>query len=276
MDYRSSNQQAWNHLADTGSLFARVATEEECRNPLKTLDGRGWLPPSVAGLNVLCLASGGGWQAILYAAAGATVTVVDLSESMLKLDNQEAKRRGFRLQTVHTSMDDLSMLADESFDIVHQPVSTCYVPSLQPVYAEVSRVIRDHGLYISQHKQPVSLQISHRNERQQFVIGVEYYHEGPLPMQQDTSYREKGATEYLHRLEDVVGGLCVNGFVIEDLREPKRADYKVDVSHFGYRGRFVPPYVRMKARRVGRERDKNLQDDENSTPAIWTPGSRGL
>jgi ubiquinone/menaquinone biosynthesis C-methylase UbiE len=274
VEYRNNNQQAWNHLADTGSLFARVATDEECRQPLRTLDGRGWLPASVAGLNVLCLASGGGWQAILYACAGANVTVVDLSESMLKLDNQEAKRRGLKIQTVHTSMDDLSMIGDESFDIVHQPVSTCYVPSLKPVYAEVSRVIRDHGIYISQHKQPVSLQISHRNERHQFVIGVEYYQDGPLPKQQDTSYREKGATEYLHRMEEIVGGLCVSGFVIEDLREPKRADYNVDVSHFGYRGRFVPPYVRMKARRVARTTSDSTQ--ESTGFKIWIPGSPGL
>ncbi len=272
MNYRDTNQQAWNRLADSGSLFARVATDEECRAPLKVLDGRGWLPESVAGLNVLCLASGGGWQSILYAAAGANVTVVDLSESMLKLDSREAKRRRFQIQTVQTSMDDLSMFADESFDIVHQPVSTCYVPDLKPVYAGIARVIRSHGLYISQHKQPVSLQISHRNERQQFVIGIEYYHEGPLPQQQDTSYRESGATEYLHRLEQIVGDLCLTGFVIEDLREPKRANYQVDVSHFGYRGRFVPPYVRMKARRIDRP-PSGSEPETNGSSRIWTPGN---
>jgi SAM-dependent methyltransferase len=274
VDYRTNNQQAWNRLADTGSLFAKVATDEECRDPIKTLDGRGWLPECVAGLNVLCLASGGGWQAILYAAAGANVTVVDLSDSMLRLDAREAKRRGFQVQTVQASMDDLNMLADESFDIVHQPVSTCYVPSLQPVYREVARVIRDHGIYISQHKQPVSLQISHRNDRQQFVIGLEYYQDGPLPKQQDTSYRESGAVEYLHRLEELVGDLCVAGFVIEDLREPKRADYKADVAHFGYRGRFVPPYVRMKARRNPRER--NASADSIPIRQIWVPGHTAL
>lgn len=272
MDYRNTNQQAWDRLADTGSLFARVATDEECRKPLQALDGRGWLPESVAGLNVLCLASGGGWQSILYAAAGANVTVVDLSESMLRLDAREAKRRRFQVQTVHASMDDLSMLADESFDIVHQPVSTCYVPDLKPVYAGVARVVRSHGLYISQHKQPVSLQISHRNDRHQFVIGVEYYHEGPLPQQQDTSYRESGATEYLHRMDQIVGDLCLAGFVIEDLREPKRADYKADVSHFGYRGRFVPPYVRMKARRNARAASP-ADSDPSAASRIWTPGS---
>ena len=272
MDYRNTNQQAWDRLADSGSLFARVATDEECRKPLQVLDGRGWLPESVAGLNVLCLASGGGWQSILYAAAGANVTVVDLSESMLRLDAREAKRRRFQVQTVHASMDDLSMLADESFDIVHQPVSTCYVPDLKPVYAGIGRVLRSHGLYISQHKQPVSLQISHRSDRHQFVIGVEYYHEGPLPPQQDTAYRESGATEYLHRMDQIVGDLCLAGFVIEDLREPKRADYKADVSHFGYRGRFVPPYVRMKARRTERAA-VSAESEASASPRIWTPGS---
>lgn len=279
MDYQTGNRAAWNSLADTGSQFAKVASDEECRQPLKILDGRGWLPASVVGMNVLCLASGGGWQSVLYAVAGANVTVVDISDSMLKLDAREAKRRNLQMQLIQGSMDDLSCLTDQSFDIVHQPVSTCYVPELNPVYAEVARVLRDHGIYISQHKHPLSLQISHRNERHQFVIGVEYYHQGPLPLQKDVSYRESGATEYLHRLEDLIGGLCRNGFVIEDMREPKRANYQVDVSHFGYRGRFIPPYVRLKARRLARTVNRVDSDEgEGKTSApktgrIWIPGT---
>ncbi|MEZ6059710.1 MAG: class I SAM-dependent methyltransferase [Planctomycetaceae bacterium] len=266
-NYRHVNRRTWNHLADSGSQFARVATDEQCRDPLAVLDGRGWLPSSVAGLNVLCLASGGGWQSILYASAGARVTVADISESMLKLDERESRRRGLNVTCLRTSMDDLSALADASFDIVHQPVSTCYVPEVAAVYREVARVIRDDGIYISQHKQPTSLQISHRNERHQFVIGVEYYHTGPLPAQRDTSYRESGAVEYLHRWEDLVGGLCRSGFVLEDLREPVRADRNADVTHYGYRGRFVPPYVRMKARRRTRDSGKPAE----SVSKIWTP-----
>lgn len=265
MDYRTTNRRSWNHMADSGSQFARVAGDDECREPLKVLDGRGWLPDDVRGLDVLCLASGGGWQSVLYAVAGANVTVFDISDSMLQLDQREAQRRGLQIRTVQGSMDDLRELRDESFDIVHQPVSTCYIPDLCPLYAEVARVLRDDGIYISQHKQPISLQISHRSERHQFVVGVEYYHRGPLPRQTDTSYREKGTTEYLHRLEDLVGGLCRAGFVLEDLREPVRADYKADVTHYGYRGRFIPPYLRMKARRLPR-----LPDAAKSAQ-IWTP-----
>lgn len=267
MDYQNNNRQTWNQLADKGSLFARVATDDECRDPLKVLDGRGWLPKSVEGLDVLCLASGGGWQSILYASAGANVTVVDISESMLALDDQESKRRGLTVRSLLGSMDNLSELESESFDLVHQPVSSCYVPDLVPMFAEIARVLKDGGVYISQHKQPTSAQISHRNERHQFVIGVEYYHRGPLPKLIDTAYRETGATEYLHRLEDLVGGLCRSNMVLEDLREPVRADYKAAVSHFGYRGRFIPPYLRMKGRRLARtEADRDTQ-----SATIWTP-----
>lgn len=243
------NRAAWNRLAESGSTFAKVATDEECRDPLATLDGRGWLPASVRGTDVLCLAAGGGWQSILYASAGANVTVVDFSPAMLRLDEREAARRDLTVRTIEGSMEDLSMLRDESFELVHQPVSTCYVPDVGAVYREVARVLRDGGLYISQHKQPASLQITHRDPQGRYVIGVEYYHEGPLPRTADDTYREAGTVEYLHRWDELVGELCQAGFVLEDLREPYRADQAAPVGHFRHRGRFIPPYVRLKARR---------------------------
>ncbi len=204
----------------------------------------------MSGLNVLCLAAGGGWQSILYAAAGARVTVVDLSDEMLSIDLREADRRGFSLRLIQASMDDLSQLQGEEFDIVHQPVSTCYVPRLELVYREIARVMREGGLYVSQHKQPTSLQVSHADSFHRYVLGVSYYHEGPLPALQDSAYRENGAMEYLHRWQDLVGGLCKAGFVIEDLVEPRRGDPKAAPGHFGHRGMVVAPYVRIKARRT--------------------------
>ena len=264
MSHLDQNRAAWNQLAN-GSPFAKLASDEECRAPLATLDSRGWLPASVTGLDVLCLASGGGWQSILYAVAGANVTVVDLSPEMLRLDQQEAAKRGVSVRTIEAAMDNLPMLADASFDIVHQPVSTCYVRDLGRVYREIARLLRDGGLYISQHKQPTSLQISHRDAQDRYTIGVEYYHTGPLPRVADDSYRERGAVEFLHRWDDLIGELCRSGFVLEDLREPLRADSTASPGHFGHRGRFIAPYVRLKARRLART--------YVAEPAkqIWTP-----
>ena len=213
----AQNRATWNRLADTGSVFAAVATDEECRDPLAALDGRGWLPP-IHGREVLCLAAGGGWQSILYACAGANVTVVDLSPSMLRLDQREAARRNLAIRTIAASMDDLSMLGAATFDVVHQPVSTCYVPKLAPVYAEVARVLRPGGVYISQHKQPTSLQVTHRDAMDRYVLGIEYYRSEALPHVPDRSYREAGAVEYLHSWEELVGELCRTGFLLEDSR----------------------------------------------------------
>ncbi len=263
---RAQNRNAWNRLAETGSVFAKVATDEECRDPLGTLDGRGWLPPSVEGLDVLCLASAGGWQAILYAAAGARVTVADLSPSMLKLDEREAARRGLSVRLVEASMDDLSALGAATFDIVHQPVSTCYVPDVTAVYREVARVLRSGGLYVSQHKQPASLQVTHRDAKDRYVLGLEYEQDGPLPAVPDRSYRENGAVEFLHTWSELVGGLCRAGFAIEDLVEPSRADAGAAVGEIGHRARFVPPYVRIKARRLGGESQASA-----SKGALWLP-----
>ncbi|REJ70957.1 MAG: class I SAM-dependent methyltransferase [Planctomycetota bacterium] len=265
MQFREQNRQAWDHLARSGSQFAHVATDEECGQPLLSLDTHGWLPGSVQGLDVLCLAGGGGWQSILYAAAGARVTVADLSPAMLALDEREAARRKLTVRVLEASMDDLSPLPDRSFDIVHQPVSTCYVPRLKPVYAEIARVLRPGGLYISQHKQPTSLQIVDRDGRDRYIVGVGYYHNDPLPAVIDESYREDGAVEYLHRWEELIGELCAAGFVIEALTEPRRGDPKAKPGHFKHRGLFVPPYVRLKARR------SEAKSPVAGRSPIWTP-----
>lgn len=266
MSFASQNRAAWNTLADKGSVFAKVATDKECAEPLKILDGRSWLPPSVHGLDVLCLAAAGGWQSILYASAGANVTVFDISPSMLALDRREAERRGLKVRTVEGSMDNLSEFADASFDIVHQPVSTCYIPDIAAVYREIARVTRDGGLYISQHKQPTSLQIIGRNPRNQYIIGTSYYHQGPLPPATDTSYREEGTTEYMHRWEHLVGDLCSAGFVLEDLREPYRGDPTALPGDYHHRGWFIAPYLRMKARRIPRAKPQS-----EVASKLWTP-----
>ena len=63
--------------------FAIPARDEDFQEPLKILDPLGWLGGDVRGQRLLCLAAGGGKHGPLYAAAGAEVTVVDISPAML-------------------------------------------------------------------------------------------------------------------------------------------------------------------------------------------------
>lgn len=248
----SHNQKAWDRLVQQGNRFTQVATEEAFQNPLRSVDAAGWLGPSIQGWRVLCLAAGGGRQGPLYAAAGAEVTVVDISDAMLKLDRQVAAQRGLRMRILQGSMDDLRGLEEASFDLVVQPVSTCYVPDILAVHRQVARVLRGGGLYISQHKSPASLQLSRRLEAGNYVMHHGYYDKRPLQSAEpESTFRETGTLEYVHRLEEIVGGMCRAGMVIEDLVEPFHAKSDSLPGSFGHRCSMVAPYLRIKARRVG-------------------------
>lgn len=250
---RAHNARAWNSLARGGDPLARPASDDDCLDPLALIDAAGWLG-DVRGQRILCLAAGGGRQSALYAAAGAVVTVVDISGEMLAIDRTVARERALRVRLVETSMDDLSMFAAGEFDAVVHPVSTCYLPDVQPVFREVARVTRAGGLYVSQHKSPMSLQASLKPGAGggEYAITERYYRTGPMPgAAEPSALRERGTMEFLHRWEELVGGMCRAGFVVEDLLEPMHAKTQADAGSFGHRAQFVAPYVRIKARRVG-------------------------
>lgn len=244
------NRQAWDARVRAEARFTRPAPDSEFQDPLATLDPAGWLGPSIAGRRVLCLAAGGGRHSVLYAAAGAEVTVVDISPAMLALDRQVASERGLAVRTVEASMDDLSALAPASFEIVVQPVSTCYVPDVCAVYGQVARVIEPGGVYVSQHKQPASLQAEVEPTARGYELTEPYYRQGPLPPVEGSRHREAGTLEFLHRLEELLGGMCRAGFTIEDVLEPLHAEAQAPVGSFGHRSRYVAPYLRIKARRL--------------------------
>src|SRR5689334_13535893 len=134
------NRRVWNERARLQQVHATPAGEKEFRNARAIVDQCGWLPKELRGVPVLCLAAGGGWHGPLFANLGADVTVVDISEEMLALDQRISEERKLRMKIVRASMDDLSPLPRAAFEIVIQPVSSCYVPDLVAVYREIAKV----------------------------------------------------------------------------------------------------------------------------------------
>jgi SAM-dependent methyltransferase len=235
----SANREAWDRLASDSRFAGAVDLPSD---PSAALDE--WVrAEGVRGKAVLCLGAGGGRQGPLFAQAGADATVVDFSERQLDHDHRAAATRKLNLRTVCASIDDLRTLGAASFDLVVQPVSSCYVPDVQRVYAEVARVLRSGGLYVVQHKQPASLQAG-----EDYRI-VQPCSEGAALAPSTAEHREPGTVEYLHTLDALLGGLCRAGFVIEDVVEPPRADALAPAGSAGHRAWFLPPYVKIKARR---------------------------
>lgn len=246
------NRAAWNRRADdpafTASGVDLPPTPDEIRASLDP-----WLADrDLAGAELLCLAAAGGTHGPLYAAAGARVTVVDFSPALLAVDQEMARRFQLELKTVQADLCDLSPLTDRQFDVIIQPVSTCYIPNLEPMIQEIFRVLKPGGIYLSQHKSPVSLQSNSRYDAREGYAVVHPSGNGlllPAESPSAASPREPEMMEYVHSLDELLGGLCRNGFILEAVAEPVRGDAWAPRESAAYRAVFLPPYLKLLARR---------------------------
>lgn len=176
-----------------------------------------WYPP-LSGADVLCLASGGGQQGPILAAAGAHVTVFDNSPLQLDRDREVARREGLTIRTVQGDMANLHDLADASFDFIMHPVSNCFVPDVRPVWREAYRVLRPGGTLIAGFNNP-----------DVYVFDQFKADEGELAPRHRIPYADlthltdaelaqlrenEQAYEWSHTLEDQIGGQIAAGFHI--------------------------------------------------------------
>ncbi|PAV29709.1 SAM-dependent methyltransferase [Virgibacillus profundi] len=228
MDITQQNSNAWDKKVEEGSRYTQTVSSEIIKKSKsgeweitvtteKTVP-RNWFPPSLEGLKILCLASGGGQQGPVLAAAGADVTVTDISKKQLEQDEKVAKRDGLTLKTVQGDMSDLSDFENEYFDIVVNPVSNLFVEDVRPVWNEVSRVLKNRGILIAGFTNPL-LWIFDDNQERKGILDVK--HSIPsstldyLPGDEVQDYINSSQTiEYAHTLEDQIQGQIDAGFVI--------------------------------------------------------------
>lgn len=254
----AKNRTAYDRMVEQEHFLTMPVSKEELASPLKTLDAKGWLGGNIRGWNVLCLAAGGGRQGPLYAAAGAQVTVLDISPRMLELDRRVCQSLGIHYRIVQASMSNLNMFDLGEFDLVAHPVSTCYVADVEPVFKEVARVLRPGGLYVSQHKQPGNLQASLEPVQGRYVFEQTVGSPAsPAPLGTPSLLREPNTTEFAHSLDSLLGGICRAGMVIESFSEPDHSQRDSPPGTMGHRSQFIPPYLRIKARKPRASDDPN-------------------
>ena len=164
MDIRDYNRTAWNsEVAKKNEWTIPVTSEAIARaregdwSVVLTPEApvpRDWFG-DLAGAKVLGLASGGGQQGPILAAAGADVTVFDNSPAQLGQDQLVAERDGLSLETVEGDMRDLNCFADNSFDLIFHPCSNGFVPDIRPVWKEACRVLKPGGHLLSGFVNPI-------------------------------------------------------------------------------------------------------------------------
>ena len=253
MDVHAYNKDAWNKQVESGeNRWTQPVSPEIIAKARQGEFGilltenipvpQRWFPP-LKGADVLCLASGGGQQGPILAAVGANVTVFDNSPSQLKQDQLVAERESLILRTVEGDAADLSMFADESFDLVFNPVSTVFMADVRAVWKECARVLRHGGVLMTGSMNPVHyifdlykadegvLEIAH---------SIPYSDLTSIPKEDLDELIEKGLpVEFGHSLTDLLGGQCSAGLMITDLYE----DYMLESPLHNYH----PSYIATRA-----------------------------
>ena len=178
---------------------------------------------NIAGKDILCLASGGGQQSVIFGLLGANVTVFDLTDEQLEGDRKAASHHGYDITSIQGDMRDLSGFPDNTFDMVYQAISLCYVPSLLEVYQQVSRVLKPGGIYRVGHGNPVFWYVEEDS-----WDGKGYRISSPIE-----GTTEDDGVQFRHDFSERFNSLVDSGFVIKSIHLDPRHLVKEPVGEPG-------------------------------------------
>jgi len=228
------NRRAWDQHVDNGYRWTIPVDEKqvsEAREGRLCLVLTPSLPvpddwfPVLKKAKVLCLASGGGQQGPLLAAAGADVIVLDNSPRQLQQDRAVAEREGLELETLQGDMRDLSMFESETFDLIFHPSSNAYIPDVRPVWQEAYRVLKKGAFLLSGFTNPVRYlfdRVGYETGNLVVKHKIPYSDLEVLSEEEIARRNEQGITlQFAHTLDDHIGGQIAAGFAITGFYEDR-------------------------------------------------------
>jgi SAM-dependent methyltransferase len=274
MNVIEHNREAWNRESRQGSRWSTPVTSDVIRaarngvwsvilTPTKAVPAE-WFP-ALSGKAVLCLASGGGQQAPVIAAAGADVVSFDLSEEQLSKDREVAERENLVLRCVQGDMADLSALATASFDLVFHPVSNLFVPDVNVVWRECYRVLKPGGHLLAGFMNPWFFLFDHDAAERTGEVLVTH----TLPHAALNNEADRPA-EFSHSLETQIGGQIAAGFRIIGLYEDHWLDGSSPLN------RFCPIAIATRAAKHDAEQPAAADGDRSINASLSLARTRGL
>ena len=246
-----TNRERWNALARANVEYSRPFLDYTIEQASENIYRHGILK-DVAEKKVLCLASGGGQDSVAFGLLGADVTVLDLSDVQLERDREGAIHHGLKTKTIQGDMRDLSFFPENQFDIVWQVYSINFIPSVEPVFREVRRVLKSGGIYFLQFANPFTIGVDEEKwDGKAYPLDSLYidgedmsvrFPDWDVEQLDGTFIKSVSPHEFRHTLGAVLNNMTANGFILLGLWEWKRKDENPEPGSWAYFTQVAPPW----------------------------------
>ena len=227
MDIIDYNRSAWDNYVDKKDRWTIPVSEEELENAKNGIWNINLTPtkpvphtwfPTLKGLKILGLASGGGQQGPILATMGADVTIFDNSKKQLQQDKSLSDNYNLNIKTVQGNMKDLSTFKDNSFDLIFNPCSILFVDTILPVWQECFRVLKPNGILMTGLINPVSFQLDEESLKLNHKRPFSGLHSLSKEKLEELK-RNKEAMVFGHSLTDQISGQLEAGFSLTNMYE---------------------------------------------------------
>jgi SAM-dependent methyltransferase len=246
-----NNRERWNALARANVEWSQPFldyTNEEAAQYIY----RYGIINAVAGKRVLCLASGGGQDSVAFGLLGAQVTVYDLSDIQLERDRQAAAHHDLDVEIYQGDMRDLSRFQDNTFDLVWQPYSVNFIPSVYPVFWSVARILKPGGIYYVQFANPFVHAVDDEAWdgnayplNRLYIDGEDtsiYFPHWDVTQHDGSTLKLDSPHEFRHTLSTVLNSMAKSGFVFLHLQEYMLVDENPEPGTWPHFTRIAPPW----------------------------------
>ncbi len=179
----------------------------------------------------------------ILTALGARCTVLDIAEAQLESERRVAEREGYSIEILAGDMTERLPFADETFDLIINPVSNHYIEKAEPVFRECFRVLKQGGELLCGLDTGIYWAFDFQDEstlRHKLPFN-------PLENPEQMAYCRKQdmGIQFSHTLAEQIGGQLRSGFTLLDIYEDTNGDGPLHEHN-------VPTFIVTRAAKGGR------------------------
>jgi len=212
----------WDEMSESYQMETRISLEDVHYSPLCPGERELGIIGDVRGKKTLELACGAAQNSIALAKWGADATAIDMSGQQLAKAHELAAKEGVALNMIQCDIERLSMLRDQSFDLVISCFGMEFLPDPAACLAETNRLLRGDGMLVIGTVHPLT---AFEWDADEEMLRVTDYFNPPVEVWDEPTHdaSQNGLT-FFRTVSEMFVLLTGAGFRVEQVIEPMPYD----------------------------------------------------